>query len=132
MLPLEALELVMGREPGLELQIDSPGVSRRHARLRMQEGGYLLEDLGSSNGTFVNGQRLAAPHILKPGDMIGLGLSVSLEYQVEQPSVQATLLEGRHPSSRDLPGKPCSPRPRYGRSCCCQRPSWGAWQQPRA
>jgi ABC transport system ATP-binding/permease protein len=96
---LEALELVLGRQLGVDIQIDSPGVSRRHARLCLQESGYLLEDLGSSNGTFVNGERLAAPRLLRAGDSIGLGLSVSLEYQVEQPSVQATLIEGLPPSS---------------------------------
>jgi ABC transport system ATP-binding/permease protein len=91
---LESSELVLGREPGVELQIDSPGVSRRHARLRMHADGYLLEDLGSSNGTFLNGQRLVESQLLRAGDRIGLGLSVSLEYQVEEPAVQVTQLEG--------------------------------------
>jgi ABC transport system ATP-binding/permease protein len=101
---LESSELVIGREPGVELQIEAPGVSRRHARLLLQESGYLLEDLGSSNGTFLNGQRLTAQTLLKTGDRIGLGRSVQLEYQVEQPAVQETMLEGVAPLSPSLAG----------------------------
>jgi ABC-type multidrug transport system ATPase subunit/pSer/pThr/pTyr-binding forkhead associated (FHA) protein len=91
--PLESSELVIGRDSGVDIQIDSPGVSRRHACLVQEGDGYRVEDLGSSNGTFLNGQRLSGPHSLKHGDLIGLGLSVSLEYQVEQPVGQATMLE---------------------------------------
>jgi ABC transport system ATP-binding/permease protein len=101
---LESAELVIGREPGVELQIEAPGVSRRHARLLLQGSAYLLEDLGSSNGTFLNGQRLTAQTLLKTGDRIGLGLSVQLEYQVEQPAVQETMLEGIAPVSPSLAG----------------------------
>ena len=91
--PLESIEIVIGREAGVEIQIDSPGVSRRHARLLQHEDSYQVEDLGSSNGTFVNGQRLVSPQLLKAGDQISLGLSVSLEYQVEAPVGQVTMFE---------------------------------------
>jgi ABC transport system ATP-binding/permease protein len=91
---LKSAEVVIGRDSGVDIQIDSPGVSRRHARLVQEGDGYRVEDLGSSNGTFVNGQRLSGAHLLKHGDQIGLGLSVSLEYQVDQPVGQATMLEG--------------------------------------
>jgi ABC transport system ATP-binding/permease protein len=92
--PLESAEVVLGRDSGVDIQIDSPGISRRHARLVQESDGYRVEDLGSSNGTFVNGQRLSGGQQLKHGDQIGLGLSVRLEYQVEQPIGQATMLEG--------------------------------------
>jgi ABC transport system ATP-binding/permease protein len=91
---LESNELVIGREAGVEIQIDSPGVSRRHAHLYQRDDGCWLEDLGSSNGTFLNGQRLVEPQLLKAGDQISLGLAVILEYQVEAPVGQATMLEG--------------------------------------
>ena len=66
--PLERDELVIGREPGVDLLIDLPGVSRRHARIFIQNAQYLVEDLGSSNGTFLNGERLEVPRRLKSGD----------------------------------------------------------------
>ncbi len=66
--PLERTNLVIGREPGVDVLIELPGISRRHARLFQQNNGYAIEDLGSSNGTFVNGERLAAPRQLFSGD----------------------------------------------------------------
>ncbi len=96
--PLEGVELVIGREPGVEIQIDSPGVSRRHARLSLQSGQYFLQDLGSSNGTFLNGERLGQARPLKHGDQIKLGRTVSLEYQSEQAQVNATMIEGAQPA----------------------------------
>jgi hypothetical protein len=102
--PLESAEVVIGRDRGWSIQIEAPGVSRRHARCCSRGDAYLLEDLGSSNGTFLNGQRLTSPVALENGDRIGLGLSVQLEYQVEQPAVQETMLEGIAPVSPSLAG----------------------------
>jgi ABC transport system ATP-binding/permease protein len=91
---LEGTEIVIGRQPGLEIQIDSPGVSRRHARIFWQEENYLIEDLGSSNGTFLNDEHLQVARRLKHGDQIRLGQLVLLEYQGETKPVDATVLEG--------------------------------------
>ena len=95
--PLEEDEVLIGREQGSTLQIDSPGVSRKHARLTYQENQYLVEDLGSSNGTFVNGERISRPWPLKNGDMIGIGRTVQLEYQAVLPPVSATMIESESP-----------------------------------
>ena len=51
-------------------------------RLTRGAGGYTLEDLGSTNGTFINSQRLTGAKPLKPGDMIGLGETVTLGFEV--------------------------------------------------
>ena len=71
-------DFVVGRsEAGLGNLGGDSEISRRHARF--QPTGYgqvLLEDLGSTNGTHVNGQRLAAPHILAPGDQITMGKTI--------------------------------------------------------
>jgi ABC-type multidrug transport system ATPase subunit/uncharacterized membrane protein len=95
--PLEEDEIILGRSQNSTLQIESPGVSRQHARLVLQEDRFLIEDLGSSNGTFVNGERISAPHALKNGDSIGLGRTVLLEYQVELPAIAATMIESDLP-----------------------------------
>ena len=65
-------ELVIGRE-GAALTIEDSELSRRHAAIRPVEGGIEIEDLGSLNGTFVNGQRIDAPTRLAGGDSVKLG-----------------------------------------------------------
>lgn len=74
-------DLGIGRDLSNDIVINDVEVSRKHARLQLQGSRFRLEDLGSTNGTFVNGQRLIAPHILVPGDVISLGESVSLVYE---------------------------------------------------
>ncbi|MBV9819123.1 MAG: FHA domain-containing protein [Solirubrobacterales bacterium] len=67
-------ELVLGRgRPGAASLGEDSRLSRRHARLRAQDGRLLVEDLGSTNGTFVNDQRLSAPRELAIGDRIRCG-----------------------------------------------------------
>ncbi len=79
--PLEKDELFIGRDLTNDIVINDAEISRRHARLVSQAGGYVLEDLGSTNGTFVNGQRLASPYILRPGETVTLGEHVTLTYE---------------------------------------------------
>lgn len=79
--PLEKTEIAIGREAGSDVYINDVEVSRRHARLASQFGDYLLEDLESTNGSFVNGQRITGQRILKPGDTVFLGENVSLAYE---------------------------------------------------
>lgn len=68
----------LGREAGNDIIINDPQVSRHHARLTLQNNAYILEDLGSTNGTFVNGRRVTGPISLSHGDMVGLGDTVVL------------------------------------------------------
>ncbi len=63
-------EISIGREAGSDVFINDEEISRRHARLTSQYGDYVLEDLGSTNGTFVNTQRITGQRILKSGDTI--------------------------------------------------------------
>lgn len=80
--PLEKTEISIGREIGSDVFINEAEVSRRHARLTQQAGTYLLEDLGSTNGTFVNGQRLMSPHLMQPGETILVGENTTLVFEV--------------------------------------------------
>jgi pSer/pThr/pTyr-binding forkhead associated (FHA) protein len=68
--------LVLGRDPGVELVLADPQVSRRHARISPKGAGAVVEDLGSSNGTFVNGAQLHAPALAGPGDDVLIGVTV--------------------------------------------------------
>jgi ABC-type multidrug transport system ATPase subunit len=63
----------IGRLPDNDNVIDHPMVSGHHARLTLQRSGCLLEDLGSANGTFVNGKKITAPVNIKAGDYIQVG-----------------------------------------------------------
>ena len=63
----------IGREGDVDILIDNPGVSRLHAELRKEGDGWTLTDMGSANGTFLNGQRVSATQLLKEGDEIGMG-----------------------------------------------------------
>jgi len=71
-----AASMVMGRAPECELMLDDTYVSQQHARLFGKNGSWYVEDLGSTNGTFVNEQRLAAPAMVQPGDRIRVGQTV--------------------------------------------------------
>jgi sigma-B regulation protein RsbU (phosphoserine phosphatase) len=63
----------LGRLPECDIQIDSNMVSRKHARVYPQDGQFYIEDLNSGNGSFVNGQRITAPTLLKTNDRIKFG-----------------------------------------------------------
>ncbi len=80
-LGLRALEI--GRDAKAGLRIDNENVSRRHARIHREAGRHVLSDLGSVNGTFLNGDPLPGPITLSDGDEIGLAGEVSLVYRVE-------------------------------------------------
>jgi pSer/pThr/pTyr-binding forkhead associated (FHA) protein len=67
--------LVIGRDPDVDLALDDPGISRRHAELRAEGSTAVVEDLDSSNGTYVNGELLDSPRRLRSGDLIQLGES---------------------------------------------------------
>jgi pSer/pThr/pTyr-binding forkhead associated (FHA) protein len=70
-------ELILGREQRTaDLVLDDPGVSRRHARVLPDQDGVVVEDLGSSNGTYVNGQRISGPVELGAGDELQVGSTV--------------------------------------------------------
>jgi pSer/pThr/pTyr-binding forkhead associated (FHA) protein len=69
----QGAEMIIGRVPGCDRVIDLPMISSRHARLVREGDRILIEDLRSSNGTFVNGTRVEGPVVLKSSDEIGLG-----------------------------------------------------------
>ena len=76
--PLEKEEILLGRDLANDIPISDPEISRRHARFVMQGESFLVEDLGSTNGTFLNGQRVSSPQQLRAGDVITLGEDIVL------------------------------------------------------
>lgn len=71
--PVAKPVVTLGRAPSNDVVVDDDEVSRQHAVLRRQDGGYVIADMGSSNGTFVNGKRITAPQPLRVGDTIRIG-----------------------------------------------------------
>jgi DNA-binding winged helix-turn-helix (wHTH) protein len=82
-LPLQPGENILGRDEA-DIQIDSPTVSRRHARIRISGTEAVLEDLGSKNGTFVNGERVSIVVTLKDADEVQVG-SVVCRFRMTSP-----------------------------------------------
>jgi predicted component of type VI protein secretion system len=93
--PLEGDQLTIGRDSNNGVAINDAEVSRKHSRLTFQGGKYVLEDLGSTNGTFVNGQRLAGPVVLKAGDVVSLGEQIVLMYDAINTDSGATIAVSR-------------------------------------
>ena len=71
---------VMGRAPQVEVKLPDEGVSRTHARVRVETNQMWLEDLDSRNGTFLNGLRITEPAPLKEGDKIQIGRTTVLRF----------------------------------------------------
>jgi pSer/pThr/pTyr-binding forkhead associated (FHA) protein len=84
-LPLAEGENVIGRDPSCGVWLDQPGVSRRHARVVVTDDAAEIEDLGSTNGTFVSETAIAGRHALRDADIIQVG-SVDLKYRSWSPS----------------------------------------------
>lgn len=89
--PLEKAEVFIGRDLSNDIVINDPEVSRRHARLFVQGPSYVIEDLGSTNGTSVHGERILGSYILRPGEVITLGEHVSLVFEQVSPEMEATI-----------------------------------------
>ncbi len=73
-------EVTLGRAPGCQIRVDDDYVSQLHARLSVQGDQVVVEDLGSTNGTFVGDERVAGPRVIRPGEWLRVG---SFVFEVE-------------------------------------------------
>jgi predicted component of type VI protein secretion system len=105
--------LTLGRDPNNVIVINDPQVSRQHARITHQGGRIVLEDIGSTNGTFVNGMRLTNPHALANGDVVGLGDVVTLTYYGASPAVTEPLADRAQFEESGYEPQPYPPPPSY-------------------
>ncbi|MCU0293203.1 MAG: FHA domain-containing protein [Thermoanaerobaculaceae bacterium] len=112
--PFDELSLagrvVIGRETDCELRLDDPGVSRHHAAVEPTPAGARVTDLGSSNGTFVNGRRIDGPEDLAEGDEIAVG-HTRLTLGRIQEARPAPASTGLAPSQVEPPAEPLAPAP---------------------
>jgi pSer/pThr/pTyr-binding forkhead associated (FHA) protein len=68
--------LEIGRAEACQVRLDDTYASQHHAKLSTRDGGWFLEDLGSTNGTYLNDRRLTAPVQVQPGDVVRIGKTV--------------------------------------------------------
>jgi predicted component of type VI protein secretion system len=102
---------MMGRDVSNDIVLADTEVSRQHARITKTPGGYVFEDLGSTNGCFINGERLLAPRVLKAGDLLGLGENVTLTFDAVAPEAAATVIGGEARAPAQAQPAPQQPPP---------------------
>jgi predicted component of type VI protein secretion system len=105
-------DAVIGRE-GTDIVLQDPEVSRRHAAIRVQGDGVSIEDLGSTNGTFVNDERIEGTRPLRDGDTVRFGNTV---WVLRAPAVSGATSVGQVAApqvtaARPIPVEPAAPQP---------------------
>ena len=95
--PVETEKVVIGRGEDCDVVLTERQVSRRHAQIRRLDSQYVLEDLGSRNGTYVNGREVTGPHILQDGDEIQIALCVRLSFVAAEATAPLVFERRRRP-----------------------------------
>jgi predicted component of type VI protein secretion system len=111
--PLEAQEISIGRDATNIISINDAEVSRRHARMELRGAAYVIQDLGSTNGTFVNGTRISGMQVLNPGDTVSFGQGIVLVFEPVM-DMNATMLSTKAPQTavqRPAPASTPAPAP---------------------
>jgi predicted component of type VI protein secretion system len=103
---LDRTEVAIGRDIANDIVINDAEVSRKHARLTLEADRYRIEDLNSTNGTYIDGQRLIGPHLLAIGEVIMFGDNVGVVFDGEPIDLDATV-----PSPVDLGSTPVAAIP---------------------
>jgi hypothetical protein len=128
--PLEEMVCTIGRVPDNTIVVDDKRISRYHTQLRVLPDGVVAEDLGSTNGTWVNNRPLTSPRPLVPGDRLRLADCIIFQYVAEQSipaPMEPTVPTRRPPAPADEdPLSTHPPRPAYA------QPYAGAEPQPAA
>lgn len=92
--PLSLGQIILGKAEGSDIQISDSGVSRRHAKLVLDDDGIKIIDLASTNGTFVNGVKIEHTQ-LKPDDVIHMGAVAELQLVATRPAIGSSELSVR-------------------------------------
>lgn len=111
-------EAILGRDEEADVSVRDPEVSRRHARISWQSGNYYVEDLGSTNGTFLNGALVTSPQPLRSGDTIGVGQTLLVFQMMGEPiPVQPAAAPAYSPPIQPSPTAPAVERKSGGSRC---------------
>ena len=122
-IPLVGKPIFLGRGPENEVVVDDPTVSRKHALITESPFGFVLRDLGSFNGTYVNGMKMVQPqHVLREEDKIRLADAPAVLVFRDEASAgshmeqdgRAARVDERHVPPKTVPRASLRPQPRAG------------------
>src|SRR5262245_31168692 len=99
-IPVTAADFVIGRDPQCQLRPASPAVSKQHCALNVRDGKVYVRDCGSTNGTFINGEQVAAEREVKSGDRLRVG---PLEFDL--------MIDTSAPAANPAPAEPAAAKP---------------------
>ncbi len=103
--PVDGTEFTIGRDTSNGISINDAEISRKHAKMELRGSAYVIQDLGSTNGTFVNGNRISGVQVLNPNDLVSFGENIILMYElVADPN--ATMLSTKAPKTAVKAQKP--------------------------
>ena len=94
--PVEKERVIIGRSEDCDVVLAERQVSRHHAQIRRLDNQHVLEDLGSKNGTYVNGREVTGPCTLQDGDEIQIALCVKLSFVGAEATAPLVFERGRH------------------------------------
>ena len=105
--PLTNEITIIGRDSNSDIQIDERQISRQHAEISFSSQGYTLRDLGSKNGTYLNGQPVSQePQIIRNGDEIGVALCAKTTFVAEEATAPVVMTSQQQPGiTMDLAAK---------------------------
>lgn len=110
-IPITTPEFIIGRDPQCQLRPASPAVSKQHCALAIRDGKVFVRDCGSTNGTFVNGEQVAADREVKAGDRLRVGpLEFDVKIEVGAPAakpaaVPAQAMPAAKPAAKPVPAQ---------------------------
>lgn len=110
--PFDGEQITLGRgHDGSRVRLPDRNVSRRHARFLLANGAVFLEDLGSANGTRVNGERIGSRRRIREGDLVQIGdYDIALEGSVERVRDDRPTAEFPAPAPAAPPARPAAPQ----------------------
>lgn len=127
---LESPAVVLGRGLEADVRLKDIKSSRRHCQIERQGAAYLLTDLGSGNGTYLNGVQVSGAQTLTPGDRIQIGDTV-ITFQGD-PAPRAAAPAPAATPNRSATQRMSNPRPTTGRHAPSSRPQTAPYQKPTA
>jgi hypothetical protein len=109
--PVEGNELTIGRDTSNPISINDAEVSRKHAKMELRGSSYVIQDLGSTNGTFVNGSRISGMQVLNPNDIVSFGENIALMYEAIADANATMISSAKAPRTAAGARRPAAPPP---------------------
>jgi predicted component of type VI protein secretion system len=103
-IPITTTDFVIGRDPQCQLRPASPAVSKQHCGIAVRDGKVFVRDCGSTNGTFVNGEQVAAEREVKSGDRLRVG-PLEFDVKVETGAPAAKPAQPAQPAAKPAPAR---------------------------